>query len=198
LLTIASNILLQSNAAREKLKHELFKYEKGAAGPYIQVLIRRLARQRGMVGFGNARAVENVLSLMRDRQMARVAKEKPKDIFQFTQVDIIGPKPCADLLESCDAWKTLKGMTGLETVKLEIAAMVKGLEAAYQLEMNNKPPRLVTLNRALYGNPGTHGRDRHRFNSTHARNGLADSFHVLGPLCLPLFFYLFVLSCRNR
>jgi hypothetical protein len=197
LLTITVNKLKATNAGREKNQLPLFEYERGVAGPWIQVLVRRLARASGRQGFGNARSVGNMIDQMRQRQVARLAKlkrakavgaeddddaavsaAKPaaasaaaskdakdaaaahsaaelKRALCFTQDDILGPRPSAHLLDSCPAWATLNGMTGLASVKAKVLALVEGLQVNYDLELQNRNIRPVSLNQVFLGNPGT-------------------------------------------
>jgi hypothetical protein len=48
--------------------------EDGITGLYTHIAIRRLSRTRGIKGFGNSRAVENMLSKIVERQAKRITK----------------------------------------------------------------------------------------------------------------------------
>ncbi|KAI6611012.1 hypothetical protein MCOR08_010878 [Pyricularia oryzae] len=71
--------------------------EDGLYGFYCRIVAKRLGRGRGKEGFGNARAVENSLAIIAQRQATRLARErrqghKPDDLY-LTWEDLIGPKP---------------------------------------------------------------------------------------------------------
>src|SRR4051794_6941547 len=71
------------------------KCEDGLRGLYCRIVARRVGYCRGKEGFGNARAVENTLSLITKRQSNRIRrtkKSKPDD-FLLTKGDLIGPEP---------------------------------------------------------------------------------------------------------
>ncbi|GBG64793.1 hypothetical protein CBR_g46749 [Chara braunii] len=97
--------------------------EGGPEGGPMKILIRRIGRGRGRVGFGNARAVKNEVERVFERQATRVKKERDEggnpDDFFFTKEDLLGPDPTAALAR-CKAWQKLKGMIGLKKVKEEV------------------------------------------------------------------------------
>ncbi len=63
---------------------------------YGRIACRRLARLRGTLGFGNARAVRNLYEQTIKRQSARVIAERQAggdpDKLLFTRDDLLGPK----------------------------------------------------------------------------------------------------------
>lgn len=134
------------------------KAEDGIRGLYCRIVARRLGRGRGKEGFGNARAVENVLAVIRRRQASRLRRQrrmKPKpDDLLFTKEDLIGPEP-SDALSKSKAWSKLQQLTGLQTVKDSIKSLVSSIQANYQREINEEPLIEYTLNRVFLGNPGT-------------------------------------------
>jgi len=127
-------------------------------GLYMRIVVRRLGRGRGRKGFGNARDLANVFSKIRERQGARLTRErrdgkKPYDLY-FTKEDLIGPNPAEALGES-EAWNKLKEMIGLQTVKQSVQSMVDMIQTNYIRELNEKEPMQVPLNRVFLGSPGT-------------------------------------------
>ncbi|PNS16705.1 NFX1-type zinc finger-containing protein 1 [Sphaceloma murrayae] len=132
--------------------------EDGYDGLYVRVLIRRLHRQSGKEGFGNARALENVLAGITSRQSKRVAGQRREglqvDDLWFSKEDLIGPEPDT-ALQNSQAWKRLKGMVGLETVKGTVRTLLDSLTENYHRELREKPPIQISLNRVFLGPPGT-------------------------------------------
>ena len=60
--------------------------------------MRRVLQSRGKPGFGNARACQGLMKVIRMRQLARIQKEEMAqsgavDKFFFTRDDILGPFP---------------------------------------------------------------------------------------------------------
>ncbi|KAL6887987.1 P-loop containing nucleoside triphosphate hydrolase protein [Trichoderma evansii] len=150
--------LLQTLVSQIERKYKgRMRVEDGMHGKYMRVAIRRLARSRGKKGFGNARAVENILSKIWERQAKRLSKRKnltDKEVFTFTKEDILGPNPTDVRLTSL-AWTKLQQLTGLEEVKKSINNMFEALEMNYRREMAEKAPLSFSLNRIFVGSPGT-------------------------------------------
>ncbi|OJD15900.1 hypothetical protein AJ78_03879 [Emergomyces pasteurianus Ep9510] len=132
--------------------------EDGCLGLYARIAIRRLGRSRGREGFGNARALENLLAKVSDRQASRLRKERASGIspddFLFTKEDLIGPEPSEALL-NCVAWKKLQQMIGLQSVKNSVQGLLDRVKVNYDRELQEKPPIEVSLNRVFSGSPGT-------------------------------------------
>lgn len=130
----------------------------GLRGLYCRIVSRRIGRGRGKEGFGNARAVENVLDIISKRQANRLRRErkkgaKPNDLF-FTKEDLIGPEP-AEALTNCAAWKELQGLIGLQSVKDAVRSLVDSIQQNYVRELEEKPLIEYSLNKVFMGNPGT-------------------------------------------
>ncbi|KAL4882176.1 P-loop containing nucleoside triphosphate hydrolase protein [Aspergillus karnatakaensis] len=138
------------------------KVEEGMGGLNCRIVARRISRQRGQEGFGNARTVENVLSRILERQAARLSRErrskkptqKPIDDLFLSQRDLLGPEP-GKALHNCSAWKELQGMVGLGSVKDTVRALLDNIQSNYERELNEKPLVDFTLNRVFLGSPGT-------------------------------------------
>lgn len=132
--------------------------EKGVSGLYARVVVRHLGRGRGRHGFGNARALQNVLSKICERQSerlqkARVAGTQPND-FVFTKEDLIGPEPSSALANS-RAWKELQSLVGLKQVKQSVQSMLDRIHTNYIRELKEQQPIEVSLNKVFLGSPGT-------------------------------------------
>lgn len=96
------------------------KIEDGPGGLFARIVARRVGRGRGREGFGNAREMENTLSVIASRQKVRLTQErramgKPDD-FLFTSADLLGPEP-TEALNNSKAWKVLQDLIGLSAVK---------------------------------------------------------------------------------
>jgi replication-associated recombination protein RarA len=134
------------------------KVEGGPSGLYARIVTRRVGRGRGREGFGNARALENVLSRISERQADRLQRErvaglKPDD-FLFTKEDLIGPDP-TKAVNTSGSWKELQGLIGLTTVKNAVRGLLDNIQVGYQRELDEKPIVEVSLNRVFLGSPGT-------------------------------------------
>ncbi|KAF8633815.1 hypothetical protein AX15_001228 [Amanita polypyramis BW_CC] len=132
--------------------------EGGVEGLYSRIAITRLARGRGTNGFGNARALQNMVSRIQERQAHRVEKERRQgggpDDFLLTSEDIIGPPP-NKVMDESKAWKKLQEMIGLESVKKTIREFFVLIETNYLRELQETPIIQVSLNRCFLGPPGT-------------------------------------------
>ncbi|KAI0076548.1 P-loop containing nucleoside triphosphate hydrolase protein [Panus rudis PR-1116 ss-1] len=131
---------------------------EGIRGLYGRIAIRRLGRGRGRDGFGNARALQNLFSRIRERQADRMVKErregKRPDDFLIVKEDLIGPDPSRVIVES-KTYKKLQGLIGLGSVKQSVESMFDMIKLNYQRELLEKSPMQMSLNRVFFGNPGT-------------------------------------------
>ena len=132
--------------------------ESGGYGLYPKIVARRIGRGRGRDGFGNARAMENALSRIADRQANRLRKQrrsgsKPNDLF-FTKEDLIGREP-SSALQHCSAWVKLQDLIGLQTVKDNVKALFDTIQYNYTRELDEQPLVEYSLNRVFLGSPGT-------------------------------------------
>lgn len=142
--------------------NQFFKHgvdiEGGSDGLYMRVAVRRLGRGRGRDGFGNARALENIFSKIRERQAERLTNERKKGIrpddYHISKEDLIGPDPSKVML-TCNAWDQLQQLTGLEAVKKSISIMIDLIQTNYTRELDEKEIIDVSLNRVFLGSPGT-------------------------------------------
>ena len=124
---------------------------------HARIAARRMARQSGTIGFGNARAMRNLLDLSLKRQAARVLEERQQglspDVFLIERSDLLGPKGLD--VGRCEALAKLQGMYGLNMVKQAVEQLIKLVETNAELEDQEKKILDVTLNKVFFGNPGT-------------------------------------------
>ena len=151
--------LLQMLGQRIQKKYDgKMKVEGGVAGLYARIAVRRLGRGRDREGFGNARALENILARISEQQADRLHRERMSgvrpDDFVFKKEDLIGPEPSRAIVQS-DAWKELQGLTGLKAVKESMQGLLDRIHTNYQRELEEKEVIDVSLNRVFLGSPGT-------------------------------------------
>ncbi|KAK6440096.1 hypothetical protein LTR95_003679 [Oleoguttula sp. CCFEE 5521] len=132
--------------------------DDGIKGLYARIVARRVGRGRGKAGFGNARAVENVVSIIASRQASRIKRDRrqgtlPNDML-LTREDLIGPNP-SEVLSNNKTWRKLQGMTGLTSVKDSITALFDSIKYNYQREIEENPLLEFSLNKVFLGSPGT-------------------------------------------
>ncbi|KAG7444044.1 P-loop containing nucleoside triphosphate hydrolase protein [Guyanagaster necrorhizus] len=146
----------------EKILHKKYagrlKVEEGIRGLYGRIAIKRLGRGRGKEGFGNARALENALSKITERQAERLGRERraghrPDDLLLLKE-DLIGPDPSEAIVHS-ESWTKLKELIGLASVKASIQGLYDTIRQNYQRELQEKEPVQSPLNRVFLGSPGT-------------------------------------------
>ncbi|KAK0489353.1 P-loop containing nucleoside triphosphate hydrolase protein [Armillaria novae-zelandiae] len=146
----------------EKTLHKKYagrlKVEDGVGGLYGRIAIRRLGRGRGKEGFGNARALENLVSKITTRQAERLLKERraghrPDDLL-FLKEDLIEPDPSEAIVHS-ESWTKLKSLIGLASVKASIQGLYDIIQINYQKELQEQKPMESPLNRVFLGSPGT-------------------------------------------
>lgn len=132
--------------------------EQGVDGLFCRIVSRRVGQGRGRNGFGNARAVENYLQRISQRQATRLRRQrragkKPDDLL-LTQEDIIGPEPSQALLNS-KAYRELKALIGLQEVKDALGVLMDTLKTNYERELAEQPLVEFSLNKVFLGSPGT-------------------------------------------
>ncbi|GJN72493.1 hypothetical protein PLICBS_006566 [Purpureocillium lilacinum] len=132
--------------------------EDGHRGLYCRIVARRIGYGRGRDGFGNARAVENIVDIVHKRQGSRLRRERssgehPND-FIFTKEDLIGPAP-NEVLANCKAWEKLQGLLGLQAVKEAVQSLMDSIRENHQRELEEKPRIDFSLNKVFVGSPGT-------------------------------------------
>ncbi|KAI9742870.1 MAG: hypothetical protein M1818_003599 [Claussenomyces sp. TS43310] len=153
------------NELLQMLQYKMDKFYKGSVsveegmdGLYMRIAIRRLGRGRGRDGFGNARALENLLDRVRERQSDRLTKQRrdslSPDDHIITKEDLIGPDPSTAIL-NCEAWKKLQSLTGLKSVKDSVSFMIDLIKTNHMRELQELPSIEVSLNRVFLGSPGT-------------------------------------------
>lgn len=132
--------------------------EDGIRGLYCRIAVRRLGRGRGVPGFGNARALQNMFARVCERQAERVEKARragaAANDFFMTKEDLIGPDP-SQVIPNNAAWKELQELIGLESVKQAVRNFFALVETNYHRELEEKEPLQMSLNRVFLGSPGT-------------------------------------------
>ncbi|OKL58227.1 hypothetical protein UA08_06552 [Talaromyces atroroseus] len=144
---------------KKKYQNPPMKVEAGFGGLYCRIVARRVGQGRGREGFANARAVENAMARISDRQSRRLKRERRSrgskvDDFLLTKEDLIGPEP-SQALENSSAWQKLKQMIGLESVKNTVKALLDSVQYNYQRELQEQSLVEFSLNRVFLGSPGT-------------------------------------------
>lgn len=107
-------------------------------------------------GFGNARAVRTLFDQVLRRQANRLSSlddGNDMDLYELRKSDLLGVTIAN--LEDSEDWKTLRDMTGLDSVKDAVRALAEVVKTNVALEEAGKPPRDIALNRCMIGNPGT-------------------------------------------
>ncbi|KXZ51992.1 hypothetical protein GPECTOR_10g1014 [Gonium pectorale] len=124
---------------------------------HLRIAARRLGRQRGATGFGNARAVRNAFEQAQRRQSARVLAERAAgdqpDLLLLVREDLLGPRHLDT--STCSALRELKAMRGLAAVKQSVDDLLGLITTNAELEEQEMPLKAVNLNRVFLGNPGT-------------------------------------------
>ena len=125
----------------------------------IRIAMRRLGRQRGQPGFGNARAVRILFDRSRDRQAERIKREKAEgkkpNIFLLKREDLLGSAVTESFLKKSKAYHELQLMEGLAPVKESVETLVQLVISNSKREEMEKPLLEVAINRVFLGNPGT-------------------------------------------
>lgn len=147
-----------NNLVLKKWNNKMVVEDGGVGGLYGRIAVRRLGQGRNTPGFGNARALANLLSRVSERQAERLSAERrmgsrPDDFF-LAKEDLIGPEPVSVMLNS-SAWKELQSMIGLVKIKESVRNLFSLLQMNYQRELLEKKPFNISLNRAFLGSPGT-------------------------------------------
>ncbi|KAM7203321.1 hypothetical protein V8F33_002312 [Rhypophila sp. PSN 637] len=128
----------------------------GQDGPYIQALVRRLARGRGTEGFRNAREIPKTVSRIcarRERRLRNIEHPTAEELL-FIPEDLLGPSP-SELRDKSMFWAELQALAGLHLVKESVERDLDTAEENYQRELSGRPPLRVSLSRVFVGPPGT-------------------------------------------
>lgn len=153
-----TELLLMFQRMIEKKYNGRMSIEDGSGGLYARIVVKRLGRGRGHEGFGNARALENIVARIGERQAERLQKARATGAnvndFILTKEDLIGPDPSKALFTS-SAWGELQKMIGLTMVKDSIRGLLDNIQTNYHRELQEKSLIEVSLNRVFLGSPGT-------------------------------------------
>ncbi|KAJ1457712.1 P-loop containing nucleoside triphosphate hydrolase protein, partial [Pelagophyceae sp. CCMP2097] len=150
---------LSDDELAETLTAQLAAARCGADAKHVRIAARRLGRLRGTTGFGNARAVRNLVETARERQAARVVAERERgcgrgagDHGLLAREDLLGPR-IVDVDSA--ALRELEGLEGLQKVKASVKQLLGMMETNLEREEAEQRPAEVSLNRVFLGNPGT-------------------------------------------
>jgi len=135
---------------------------------HVRIAGRRLGKQRGTAGFGNARAAQALVDLASERQSQRVLQARQAldlqtlgddtplvDLFEFQRDDLLGPPPSLLDPSTCAPLGHLEAMEGLGAVKRQVRGLLKLAESNHEREELELPGAELSLNRVFLGNPGT-------------------------------------------
>jgi hypothetical protein len=128
--------------------------QEGMHGLFARIAVKRVGRGRGTPGFGNARAIENAFSKIRERQAVRLTEARRKgqmpDDFMLLREDLIGPDPSSAILNS-KAWEKLQELTGLDSVKESVRSIIDMIRINFKRELQEKKLAQLSLNRVFFG-----------------------------------------------
>jgi hypothetical protein len=124
------------------------------------VAARRISRNRGAKGFGNARACDTLRKHAIESAYKRFAEEEEisgaKSPHIILLSDIIGPSPMNNPAIDSLLKQVHKAGWDLENGPYEkFCLIVRQMEENYQLELQGLPPRDIQLNALMVGPPGT-------------------------------------------
>ncbi|KAI0550579.1 P-loop containing nucleoside triphosphate hydrolase protein [Xylaria curta] len=132
--------------------------EGGNTGLYMRCAIRRLATGRGRKGFGNARAVNNLLSHVMKRQAQRLVEERrdgeKPNYYLLTKEDLLGPDPLI-VQRTSQPLVELHHLYGLKQVKENVKHLIDMININYNRELHELRPIAFSLNQIFVGEPGT-------------------------------------------
>eukprot|EP00762_Andalucia_godoyi_P003575 ANDGO_00738.mRNA.1 Protein cfxQ homolog len=124
----------------------------------MRILSRRVGYLRGREGFGNARAVENAIEKMSQRQSRRIVSLRSKNEFPdewlITMSDVVGTDG-HPVLDDIPAWRRLLAMEGLGEVKDAIRGIGREIAGNFIREQKEEKLADFFLNRVFLGSPGT-------------------------------------------
>jgi replication-associated recombination protein RarA len=136
-----------------------FESERTCGVPIARIIARRIGRHSQKKGFGNARAVRNMVEKIVGQQTQRLgsARLRGDQILEseytiLTKDDSIGPRPD---YSSLPMLKQLQSMVGIPKVKQSILKLVDLQLQNYDREILGERPELISLHRVFHGNPGT-------------------------------------------
>jgi len=116
-----------------------------------EVVGRRLARSANVEGFGNARDVQNMVKIVKERYYERV-NEGAGD-FVLTTTDILGHQPDPAQPKT---FAKISRMVGLQEVKKKVHELLTLLKEVWDYEQKGEePPVIPLMNCAFVGSPGT-------------------------------------------
>ena len=120
--------------------------------PVGPIVMHRLSKAKGTIGFGNARAVRALFEQATKAAMSR--DDFNPHLMTIKIEDVLGVRPTLNpKLQAVIA--EVNGKIGWRRVKDSIQELVNLCDTNYEREMNGIKALPVTLNRCFLGNPGT-------------------------------------------
>jgi replication-associated recombination protein RarA len=119
------------------------------------VVVKRMMKQAGRKGFGNAREVRKRLESSTQAAMARLGKTLCKSNMCLEIQDVIGEDPRLSSSRLLVVISELHEKIGWRRIKEAVQELIELCGANYHRELLGKPPLDVFLNRMFLGNPGT-------------------------------------------
>ncbi|PYH78053.1 P-loop containing nucleoside triphosphate hydrolase protein [Aspergillus uvarum CBS 121591] len=154
-----AELLMIVGSCIEQTWKKQMEVDGGLDGLYCRIVARRIARGRCRDGFANARAVENAMAKVTERQTQRLMSQKrqggsPVNELFLDKEDLIGPEP-SHRLKSSKAWQKLQSMIGLAEVKKTVESLIDTIQYNYRRELDELAVVDYSLNKVFLGNPGT-------------------------------------------
>ncbi|CAB9509012.1 NFX1-type zinc finger-containing protein 1 [Seminavis robusta] len=119
------------------------------------VMVKRLMKQSGKKGFGNARDVRNHLENATKSAMSRLGDNFDQDNMQLEVVDVIGEDPRLSSGKLLAVTSEIDEKIGWHRVKAAVQELLELCSTNYQRELLGKTPLAMVMNRLVLGNPGT-------------------------------------------
>jgi len=125
---------------------------QGLEPKLTRVVIKRIVKQSGRKGFGNARTIRNKIE-------ASVAAAYCRDDFDAQNMsleieDILGPDP-RENPKLREIQQDLEKKIGWKSIKKSVEELIQVCGTNYERELDGLPPQAIFLNRLFLGNPGT-------------------------------------------
>jgi hypothetical protein len=118
---------------------------------YVRILSRRIGKQRGRKGFGNAGQVETTVSQAIERQSTRITQErasgKNPDLFVLTRADLLGAMLTKESLVTNPDWITMQSRIGWTSAKRALETLMDQLILNATREEAEQDPLDVPTNR---------------------------------------------------
>lgn len=119
------------------------------------VVVRRLSKQAGKKGFGNARAIRSWLESATQEALSRLGNGFSQAAMTLLLGDVIGEDPRLSNEKLTRVVDEINIKIGWKRVKEKVKELIHLCGVNYGLELQGKPQFDIFLNRMFLGNPGT-------------------------------------------